>query len=70
VTLGSEGSITDPFLQDVVEARGNAEYVQLYLDQAYDPDLGADINDAVELLFAGQASGEEVAQTIADAAGG
>jgi raffinose/stachyose/melibiose transport system substrate-binding protein len=70
VTLGSEGSITDPFLQDVVEARGDAEYVQLYLDQAYDPDLGADINDAVELLFAGQASGEEVAQTIADAAGG
>ena len=70
VTLGSEGSITDPYLQDVIAARGAAEYVQLYLDQAYDPELGADINDAVEQLFAGQASGEDVAQAIADAAGG
>jgi raffinose/stachyose/melibiose transport system substrate-binding protein len=70
VTLGSEGSITDPFLQDVVAARSDAQYVQLYLDQAYDPELGADINDAVEQLFAGQASPEKVAQTIADAASG
>ena len=31
-------------------------YVQLYLDQAYDPELGAVINDAVQELFAGQAS--------------
>ena len=50
VTLGSEGSITDPYLQDVIAARADAEYVQLYLDQAYDPELGADINDAVEQL--------------------
>jgi hypothetical protein len=44
--------------------------VQLYLDQAYDPELGAVINDAIEQLYAGQASAEEVAQSIADAAGG
>jgi raffinose/stachyose/melibiose transport system substrate-binding protein len=68
VTIGSEESITDPYLQDVLAARAEAEYVQLYLDQAYDPELGAAINDAVEQLFAGQASAEEVAQTIADAA--
>lgn len=69
VTIGSEGSITDPYLQDVIVARGEAQYVQLYLDQAYDPELGGAINDAVELLYAGRASAEEVAQTIADAAG-
>ena len=70
VTIGSEGSITDPYLQDVVAARGEASYVQLYLDQAYDPELGGIINDAVELLYAGQSSPEDVAQTIADGAGG
>ena len=47
VTIGSEGSITDPYLTDVLEARAEATYVQLYLDQAYDPELGAAINDAV-----------------------
>jgi raffinose/stachyose/melibiose transport system substrate-binding protein len=70
VTIGSEGSVTDPYLQDVVAALSDASYVQLYLDQAYDPELGADINDAVEQLFAGQSSPEQVAQAIADAAGG
>jgi raffinose/stachyose/melibiose transport system substrate-binding protein len=70
VTIGSEESVTDPYLQDVLAARSDAEYVQLYLDQAYDPDLGADINDAVEQLYAGQSSAEQVAQTIADAASG
>jgi raffinose/stachyose/melibiose transport system substrate-binding protein len=70
VTIGSEESVTDPVLQDILAARAEASYVQLYLDQAYSPDLGAAINDAVELLYAGQASPEDVAQTIADAAGG
>jgi raffinose/stachyose/melibiose transport system substrate-binding protein len=70
VTIGSEESVTDPVLQDILAARAEASYVQLYLDQAYSPDLGAAINDAVELLYAGQASPDDVAQTIADAAGG
>jgi raffinose/stachyose/melibiose transport system substrate-binding protein len=70
VTIGSEDSVTDPVLQDILAARAEASYVQLYLDQAYSPDLGAAINDAVELLYAGQASPDDVAQTIADAAGG
>ena len=70
VVIGSESSITDPSLQDILAARAEASYVQLYLDQAYDPALGEAINDAVEQLYAGQASAEDVAQTIADAAGG
>ena len=70
VVIGSEGSISDPNLQDVLAARAEASFVQLYLDQAYDPALGETINDAVEQLYAGQASAEDVAQTIADAAGG
>jgi raffinose/stachyose/melibiose transport system substrate-binding protein len=70
VVVGSESSITDPNLTDVLDARAEAAVVQLYLDQAYDPELGAAINDAVEQLYAGQASAEDVAQSIADAAGG
>jgi raffinose/stachyose/melibiose transport system substrate-binding protein len=70
VTIGSDDSTTDPHLQAVLAARAESEYVQLYLDQAYDPELGAVINDALELLFAGRSSPEDVAQTIADAASG
>jgi raffinose/stachyose/melibiose transport system substrate-binding protein len=69
VVVGSEESVTDPALQDVLAARADASFVQLYLDQAYDPELGEVINDAVEQLYAGQSSPEDVAQTIADAAG-
>jgi raffinose/stachyose/melibiose transport system substrate-binding protein len=68
VTVGADASITDPNLTGVLEARADATYVQLYLDQAYPPELGAVINDAVAELFAGQASPEQVATTIADAA--
>jgi raffinose/stachyose/melibiose transport system substrate-binding protein len=68
VTVGSDSSITDPNLTGVLEARANAKFVQLYLDQATTPELGAVINDAVAELYAGQGSPEQVAQTIADAA--
>jgi len=70
VVVGSEGSVTDPNLTSVLDARAEADAVQLYLDQAYDPAFGESINDAVEQLFAGQASPEDVTQMIADAAGG
>ena len=68
VTVGADASITDPNLTGVLDARANATYVQLYLDQATRPRLGAVINDAVAELFAGQASPEQVSQSIADAA--
>ncbi len=68
VTIGADSSITDPNLTGVLDARAKAKFVQLYLDQATTPELGADINDAVAELYAGQASPEQVSQTIADAA--
>jgi raffinose/stachyose/melibiose transport system substrate-binding protein len=52
----------------VLEARAKAQFVQLYLDQATTPELGAAINDAVATLFAGTATPEEVAKAIDDAA--
>ena len=68
VTIGSESSVTDPNLTSVLDARAKADFVQLYLDQATNPDLGAAINDAVATLFAGTGTPEQVTQAITDAA--
>jgi raffinose/stachyose/melibiose transport system substrate-binding protein len=64
VTVGSESSVTDPQLTSVLDARAKADYVQLYLDQATTPDIGAAINDAVATLFAGTGTPEQIPQAI------
>jgi raffinose/stachyose/melibiose transport system substrate-binding protein len=68
VTVGAESSVTDPQLTSVLDARAQAQYVQLYLDQATTPELGAVINDAVATLFAQTGTPEQVSQTITSAA--
>jgi raffinose/stachyose/melibiose transport system substrate-binding protein len=64
VTIGSEGSVTDPDLAVVLAGRGEATYVQLYLDQAYPPAVGGAVNDAVELLFAETGTPQDVVDAI------
>jgi raffinose/stachyose/melibiose transport system substrate-binding protein len=68
VLKGSETSVEDPNMKAVLDTRGEASYVQLYLDQAYAPAVGAAINDAVAALFAGKSTPEDVSKAIADAA--
>ena len=68
VLKGSESSVTDPNMKAVLDARAEASSVQLFLDQAYAPAVGQAVNDAVQGLFAGKSSPQEVAQQIADAA--
>jgi raffinose/stachyose/melibiose transport system substrate-binding protein len=68
VAKGTESSVKDPNMKAVLDARGEASFVQLYLDQAYAPAVGQAVNDAVQELFAGKASPQEVSQKIADAA--
>jgi raffinose/stachyose/melibiose transport system substrate-binding protein len=65
---GTESSVKDPNMKSVLDARGKASFVQLYLDQAYAPAVGQAVNDAVQQLFAGKASPEEVSKKIANAA--
>lgn len=67
-TVGTESSVTDPFLKDVLANRAKATFVQLYLDQATSADMGAAINDATAGLFAGKSTPEQVCQEITDAA--
>jgi raffinose/stachyose/melibiose transport system substrate-binding protein len=70
VTAGSEVSISDPNMQMVLSGIDQASFVQLYLDQFFTPDVGAAVNDAVQTLFAGTATSEEVASAISAAAAG
>jgi raffinose/stachyose/melibiose transport system substrate-binding protein len=65
---GTEASVKDPNMKAVLDARAEASFVQLYLDQAYAPAVGQAVNDAVQQLFAGKATPEQVSQKIATAA--
>ena len=66
---GTESSVDGPEHEvRARRARGKASFVQLYLDQAYAPAVGQAVNDAVQELFAGKASPQDVAKQIADAA--
>jgi raffinose/stachyose/melibiose transport system substrate-binding protein len=67
-TNGAEVSVTDPFLTTVLQKRAESTFAQLYLDQATTPELGAAINDAIQGLFAGTLTPEQVSQAITDAA--
>lgn len=66
--VGADASITDPITMQILEARNGAGYFQLYYDQFLPPALAGTVLDAVEQLFAGTMSPEEVAQMIEDSA--
>jgi raffinose/stachyose/melibiose transport system substrate-binding protein len=66
--IGTEDTVTDPNLKQVVAGRNNAGFIQLYLDQATSPEMGAAINDATIALFLGASTPEKVCQAISDAA--
>ena len=66
--VGTEGSVKDPNLQAVLAGRGDATFMQLYLDQATSGGLSQAFNDATIALFLGASTPEEVCQTLTDAA--
>jgi raffinose/stachyose/melibiose transport system substrate-binding protein len=66
---GAEDTVADdPIMSQIIEARNNAPYFQLYYDQFLPPAVGEAVNDAVEMLFAGVGTPEEVAAAIEEAA--
>jgi len=67
-TAEAEAQITDPVMQQILAARNAAEYQQLYYDQYLPPAVGQAVLDAVDLLFNGNATAEEAAQMVEDAA--
>lgn len=67
VTKGSEASITDPNLTQVLEGLQNATYVQLWLDTAYGATVGGAMNDGIVNLFAGNGTPDDIVTSIQDA---
>ena len=65
----ASGSVADPALAGLLDVRDAAPYVQLYFDTAFGTSVGGAMNDEIALLFAGEASPEDVVdatQTAAD----
>jgi raffinose/stachyose/melibiose transport system substrate-binding protein len=68
VVKGAETAVTDPLQKDVATALAAATGFQLYLDQAYAPAVGQQVNDSVAELIAGKATPEKVTQEVSDVA--
>ena len=61
-------AVTDPNLLLVASQLEKATGFQLYLDQAYPPAWGEQIKDSVAQLLEGQATPDQVAKAITNAA--
>ncbi|MDQ1043746.1 extracellular solute-binding protein [Streptomyces sp. V4I2] len=64
VVPSAESAIADPNIKAVQAQLKGATGFQLYLDQAYAPALGQEVNDSVAALIAGSKSAEQVSESI------
>ncbi|MCQ9133994.1 extracellular solute-binding protein [Streptomyces hilarionis] len=64
VVPAAESALTDPNIKAVQAQLKGATGFQLYLDQAYAPALGQEVNDSVAALISGSKSPQQVAQSI------
>ncbi|MDH2424366.1 extracellular solute-binding protein [Sphaerisporangium sp. TRM90804] len=68
VLKGEEEAVKDPNLAVVAKALATASGFQLYLDQAYPPAVGQEVNDSVAALIAGSKTPEQVTQAVTETA--
>ncbi|MER6026939.1 extracellular solute-binding protein [Streptomyces sp. NPDC001851] len=68
VVPAAESVLTDPNIKAVQAQLKGATGFQLYLDQAYAPALGQQVNDSVAGLIAGSKSPQQVAESISKTA--
>ncbi|MET9386887.1 extracellular solute-binding protein [Streptomyces sp. NPDC002928] len=64
VVPGAEKALSDPNTKAVQAQLSGSTGFQLYLDQAYAPAVGQEVNDSVAALIAGSKSSEQVTQSI------
>ncbi|MFF3908023.1 extracellular solute-binding protein [Streptomyces sp. NPDC001848] len=64
VVTAADDALADPNLKAVNQQLKSATGFQLYLDQAYAPAVGQEVNDSVAALIAGSTSPEQVTQSI------
>jgi raffinose/stachyose/melibiose transport system substrate-binding protein len=66
----ASSAVADPALASLLQVRDQAPYVQLYFDTAFGAAVGGAMNDEIALMFAGQASAQDIVdatQAAADA---
>ncbi|MFF0558481.1 extracellular solute-binding protein [Streptomyces sp. NPDC004266] len=68
VVKGAEKQLTDANKKVVAESLVEATGFQLFLDQAYPPAVGQEVNDSVADLMAGKKTPEQVTASITEAA--
>ncbi|MEV3927238.1 extracellular solute-binding protein [Actinomadura coerulea] len=68
VVKGAESALDDPNRKQVAQALDGSSGFQLYLDQAFPPAVGQQVNDSVAALVGGKGTPEEVAQQVTKAA--
>ncbi len=61
-------AVSDPALADLLRVRDSAARVQLYFDTAFGQAVGGAMNDAIALMFAGQASPQDIVDATQEAA--
>ncbi|MDT0277122.1 ABC transporter substrate-binding protein [Blastococcus goldschmidtiae] len=61
-------AVSDPALAQLLEVRDAAPYIQLYFDTAFGASVGGAMNDAIALLFADQASPQDIVDDTQQAA--
>ncbi|MBA2952648.1 extracellular solute-binding protein [Nocardioides sp. MAH-18] len=64
----ASGSVKDPALAGLLEFRDQAPFVQLYFDTALGESVGGALNSEIALLFAGEASPQDVVDAVQEAA--
>lgn len=64
----ASGSVADPALAGLLEFRDQAPFVQLYFDTALGESVGGALNAEIALLFAGEASPQDVVDAVQEAA--
>jgi raffinose/stachyose/melibiose transport system substrate-binding protein len=68
VAKDAADALTDPNLKAVSDLLNASTGFQLYLDQAYPPAVGQEVNDSVAALIAGSKSPEQVTRSITQVA--
>jgi raffinose/stachyose/melibiose transport system substrate-binding protein len=68
VVKGGEAGMSDPLLITLQQTLSQAQYFQLYYDQALPPAVGSVVNDSVQGIFAGTLTPDQAAQAIEDSA--
>ncbi|GAA2302823.1 extracellular solute-binding protein [Streptomyces kunmingensis] len=68
VNKDAQDALTDPNLKAVLAMLNKSTGFQLYLDQAYPPAVGQEVNDSVAALIAGSKSPEQVTRSVTQVA--